>query len=75
MLPNACEEQYDTHTCHIVQKHVKMCVYIYVYMYILNCKKTVSIKYTSGEVCTAKKSWQVGRSFRTLVPVRRVWGA
>jgi hypothetical protein len=27
MLPNAYEEQYDKHTCHIVQKYVKMCVY------------------------------------------------
>jgi len=36
-----------------------MCLYVYV----LNCSQTVSIKYTSGEVCKAKKSWQGGRFF------------
>ena len=46
-----------------VHAHVRL------YVYILNCYQTVhvSIKYTSGEVCTAKKSWRVGLFFRALV--------
>ena len=51
----------------ICEKHVKMCVYA------RHVKKLVLIRYTFGEVHTAKKSWLGGHFFRTWV--RRVRGA
>ena len=51
------------------EKHVKMCVYAYA----RHVKKPVQIRYTFGEVHTAKTSWLGSHFFRTWV--HRVRGA
>ena len=67
MLPNTYEEIYDSHTCGIVQKHVKMCVYK------RHIKKTVLIKYIFGKYVEQKR---VGRELIVLEHgARRVRGA
>ena len=57
MLPNTYEEISDNHTCCIVQKHVKMCVYK------RHIKKTAQIKYTLGKYVQQKR---VGRELMFL---------
>jgi hypothetical protein len=59
MLPHTYKEPYGNHTCHIVPKRVKMCVYK---IHIKGRCNNVHF----GEVCTAKRSWQGARFCRTL---------
>ena len=44
-------------------KNICMCISkcVFICMHIKLLKQNVSRKYSSGEVCTAKKSWQGGR--------------